>query len=284
MIFASPMWTGSGKVAGMSNLGRTVSVEFVDADTGDVIGRSELPTGQLPERFDSGSTVQLRDDSWIVAQAEPASAEEFIATGHLTLKLRRLLQVPPEEILYSLPTICRVVPPIGPPTKSADRLEMLEDHWRQLELVSRALKAEVENELAAIRRIYEQHARRDNEDRVYAFDQIHVRSMEPFTEPLPWARVRALLPAAQSGFGEVGFRGHPDVAVGSFARPDRAGWWWYGITYDDLVPVLGLHFRSGHGPLPAASVEPVLRAFDLMVVDWCRCSLVEADGLAFGLQ
>jgi len=268
------------KVAAMSTPGRIVSVEFVDADTGYVIGRSDLPVGQLPESFDPDTTVQLGEDSWVVERADPVTAAEFVTAGRLTLTLRRLVQVPLSEILYSLPTICSVLPAVGRPGGSGERLELLEDDWRQVELVSRSLLAEVETEFSAIRRIYEEHAHRDPEGRVFAFDKIHVRSIVSLAESLPWSRLRTLLPASQPPYEGVGFRGHPDIAVGSFVRPDDGGWWWYGLRDEDLVSVLGLHIGSDRGPLPVASVEPILRAFDLMVVDWCQCAAVDADGLA----
>jgi len=40
---------------------------------------------------------------------------------------------------------------------------------------------------------------------------------------------------------------------------------------------LALHAATQ--PVAAASIEPVLRAFDLVVVDWCRGAAVGVDDL-----
>jgi hypothetical protein len=45
------------------------------------------------------------------------------------------------------------------------------------------------------------------------------------------------------------------------------------------VTVLGLHL-DGDEPVQAADIEPVLHAFDLVLVDWCRCAAVLPENLA----
>jgi len=87
-----------------------------------------------------------------------------------------------------------------------------------------------------------------------------------------------LLPAPQHEYEGVRFRGSAEAAVGSFAL-DVGRLSWYGITDRDAVAVLGLAFTAAGGPVPAACIEPVLRGFDLVVVDWCRCAAIGPDDL-----
>jgi hypothetical protein len=267
-----------GMVRAMSTAARTVSVEFIDADTGRTFARSDLPADQLPDSFAPDTTLQLGDDPWRVERAEPLTAAQFVPAGRLVLTVRRLVSVPPREILYSLPTICDTVPAVGPAPTQAECLELHEDDWRQVELVSRSLALTVNAELDAIQRVYDRHGQRDAEGRFFGFREIHVRAIVPLAEPVPWPRLRELLPAAQHEYAGVRLRGAAGVVTGSFAVGGPLSW--YGIAKRDLVSVIGLDLATAGGPVPATAIEPVLRAFDLVVVDWCRCAAIEPDGLS----
>jgi hypothetical protein len=95
---------------------------------------------------------------------------------------------------------------------------------------------------------------------------------------VPSPRLRELLPAPQHEYGGVRFGGSTAVAVDSFAL-GIGPLSWYGNAERDLVSVLGLNFATVGVPVPVASVDPVLRACDLVVVDRCRCVALEPDGL-----
>ena len=255
-----------------------MSVEFVDAATGVVFARSDLPEGQLPDSFAPETTLHLGDDPWLVEHAEPSSAEQFVASGRLVLTVRRLTTVSPQDVLYSLPTICHALPAVGPATTPIDCLELHEDDWRQVELVSRSQAAAVEAELDAIQVVYEQHGLRDSGGRLVGFSKIHVRRIVPLVEPIPQQRLRDLLASSGHEYGGVRFRNSAEVAVGSFAiGVGRLAW--YGVTERDSVTVLGLALAAAGGRIPAEAVGPVLREFDLVLVDWCRCAAVGPDNL-----
>ena len=68
------------------------------------------------------------------------------------------------------------------------------------------------------------------------------------------------------------------MAVGSFAL-GVGRLVWYGVTERDSVTVLGLTSTAAGGPIPAESIELVLREFDLVLVDWCRCAAVGPDNI-----
>lgn len=263
----------------MSGAG-TVTVTFVDADTGQVMARSDLPATQLPDSFAVDTTLHLGDDPWAVERAEPLTAAEAVAAGRLVLTVRRLQRVSPQELLFSLPTICDALPAVDAPSStSTEPLVLHEDDWRQVELVSRGLAPAVETELDAIRRVYTRHGHRGADDRIVAFREIHVRSITSIAYPLSWPRLRDLLPAADHEYAGVQFSGSTGLVVGSFALgfgPLTC----YGILEEDQAPVVGLHLTAGAGAVPVAALQAVLRGFDLAVVDWCRCVIVDADHLA----
>jgi len=262
----------------MSEAARMVSVEFIDAATGRVFARSDLPPGQLPESFAPETTLHLGDDPWQVEHAEPSSAAEFVASGRLVLTVRRLTTVSPRDVLYSLPTICDALPMVSPASTPVDCLELHEDDWRQVELVSRNQATTVNTELDAIQAVYEQHRIRDSDGRIVGFNQIHIRPGVQFIESVSWQRLRALLTASSREYSGVRFRGSTEVAVDSFAV-GIGQMVWYGVTEGDTVTVLGLSVVAADGPIPTKAIEPVLREFDLVLVDWCRCAAIGPDNV-----
>jgi hypothetical protein len=256
---------------------RSVFVEFVDAENGLTFARTELPAEQLPATFAVDTTVQLGGDPWQVQRAEPVEAADIVAAGRLVLTVRRIAAVPPQDILYSLPTICDPLPAVEPAPAPADVLQLHEDEWRQVELISRSLGATANAELDAVQRVYEESSKRDPDGRIVGFQKIHVRTMAPLAGPVSRQRLWDLLPAPRHEHQGVTFGGGARLAVGSFAL-SRGGVTWYGLADHDAVTVLGLQL-DGDRPATAADIEPVLHAFDLVLVDWCRCAAVVPEHL-----
>lgn len=259
-----------------------VEVVFVDGATGSEIGRSELPREQVPASFETDTTVHIGDAEWLVDRADPAGPAEVAAARTLVLTLRRIERVPPRDILYSLPTICDVLPATAAGA-AADCLEIHEDDWRQVEMISASLREVALAELRAIGAIRETHARRTADGRLTGFDAIHVRVQpsRPLAVPLPRHQLLAMLPPADHEYGGVAFAGTPGAADGSFAAafgPVQL----YGLADGDAIQILCLR-----GPVPPPGPRPdlisglqdVMRAFSIVLVDWCRCSIIEPASL-----
>lgn len=257
----------------------TVRVVFIDAETGQMFARSELPAEQLPDSFAIDTTMNLGGDPWQVERAEPLTAAEAAASGQLALTVRRIQFASPKDILYSLPTICESLPDLGHDPVGSDSFELREDDWRQVELISSSRSAAIRAEFDGIGQIFAEHGHRDSEGRLCGFKRIHMRSITPFAEPLPWSSLRGLLATMDNAYHGANFRGTPNLIAGSFAYgsgPVAC----YGILDGDQVPVLGLATAPGKGPVPIAAIEAVLGAFDLVLVDWCRGAVVGPDRLA----
>jgi hypothetical protein len=256
-----------------------VSVVFVDADTRAEMGRTELPGTQLPDTFEQGTTVQLGEASWSIEGAEPPTAVQVHASGTLKLTLRRIDVVPARDILYSLPTICDILPSTDAHRGQHDRHEMHEDDWRQVEMVHADLADVIHTQLQAIHRIYDQHAHRGDDGRLVGFRAIHVRTQP--TDPLPSAlsrqRLLSLLPAGRITSGNVGFRGQPGTIPGSFTV-DIGPILIYGLADGDTVTVLALHAKetpsSPDQPDLDAHLQHVMRTFNLALVDWCQAAML----------
>jgi hypothetical protein len=237
-------------------------------DGGDVIGETELMPEALPERFEEDTRLRLGEHSWEVLRAEPPRRADWIRAGAVTLTLRRVdTPAPkPQDVLYSLPTICDALPATcGAPAAGQQLLTLHEDSWRQVELVSRIHTAAVHAELAAIERILQARSGP-------GFRDLHVRRQP--TSPLVECHLTAaILERALPGAGPldgVGFGSPPEVIEGGFAYA-AGDMRVYGVSVDGVAMCLGLS-------RVAATVPPALKGLiadhGLMLVDWCAARVV----------
>src|SRR6478609_4441659 len=92
---------------------REVTVTLIDDVTDEPIGVTKMPPADLPETFERETTLHIGDVDWSVVDATPKTRPEYSASKSLTLRLRRIEKVDPRNILFSLPSICDYIPPLG---------------------------------------------------------------------------------------------------------------------------------------------------------------------------
>jgi hypothetical protein len=254
----------------------TVQVEFVDADTGAAFAQSDIPLAQLPESFELETTMHLGDEEWSVVDAAPKHSTEFAKTGSLRLTLRRAQHIDPANLLFSLPTINDAIPGLDESSSRTGRtLEIHEDDWRQVELVSARLRPAIDTDLAHIRDIYASKAKE------YGFTEVHVRRAVP--EPLPgvalrlddlWSRFPSVTPHAG-----LTYEGAPYLIDGSFAAHVDAEAALAGTQRDGVATAVCLLGWSSPSDAVVTALASVMQEFDLLVVDWCRGGVADADGV-----
>jgi hypothetical protein len=251
----------------------TIQVRFIDAETGATIGETEQQAADLPESFEAATTLNIGERTFEVVSATPMTAREFRATGTLRLELRevRVELVGPGSVLYSLPSINSALPMMEPgSTKLGKRvLELHEDDWRQVELVSLTHKATIEAELRAIHRIHTEH------QRGHGFSEMHIREAirSPLDGiPLMLATLRSVLPETAQWLEGVAFERLQGLVSGGFAVKLPSGVTLYGSEHEGRVYFLGL--QRGEVGAAAAGDARMLAALasrhQLCLVDWCR--------------
>jgi hypothetical protein len=236
----------------------TVHVQLVDAASNLPLGEADLSVEQLPESFAAPTTLHLGGGEWHVEHAEPVTRAEFAASGQLRLRLRKIDYVDPTKILFSLPTLESVLPPMAA-AEATNALVLHEDDWRQHELVTAQLEPEIAAELAEIRKV---HAERKGP----GFERLHVRERIP--EPLrgasiPIAEVEQVLAGATRQ--PVTFNRHAGSVRGGFAfvRGDSAI---YGREDGGVVRVLAI---AGGEATPLVALA---KRHGLVIVDWPRAT------------
>jgi hypothetical protein len=242
----------------------SVHVRFLSAEGEALLGEVDLPAEQLPESFEARTTLQLGEQTWEVVRAEPLTRAEYARTGALTVVLHPLQvdQVPVEKLLYSLPTICDTLPAIAPASSKLGKrvLEMHEDDWRQVELVSSALRATVLAELEGVRRALGTRAQ-------VGFRELHLRR-EP-AAPLAGHRLGKGDLVQGAGFDGVAFAGAAGLVAGGFAV-DAGDYVLYGID-DGGITTLGVH---GARPDAAVALAELCARHKLLLVDWCGARVI----------
>lgn len=244
-----------------------IAVEFLNEGTGAVIAASRVPVIQLPDTFAIATELDLSGEHYVVVSAEPATKAEFARTGKLTVRLRERQRIDPRDILFSLPTICgaalpeTVERPVG-----EDFAFMVDDDFRQTEFIDIAFRAEIEAELADIRRIHE------HERAQVGFKRLHARGRIP--QPLPrgltWARVTAALrdfiPVPELALNDQRHVVRHALAV----RLEEDSTLW-GLEHNGELTLLCVQDLSDATDETIEQIKTLSQSFNLAFVDWCSC-------------
>jgi hypothetical protein len=255
-----------------------VRVTLIDEETGAPFATTKMRPDDLPESFELETVLHLGDADWSVVHAEPTTRPEYSKSRTLTLRLRRVKTVDLSNILFSLPSICNRLGALGDGVLSGDECVLIEDDWRQFELVSRSFSRDADAEIEAIRRIHEE------EKADVGWRNLHVRRRldQPIAVPL------TLKDVDQAFGGGIAFRGvtyrgaRTPIASGySFIAAD--GLQCYGVAEDGHVTVLGIVQNRPSTPAArsADALTQLARRFDLDLVHWCRCVRASCDNPLF---
>lgn len=264
---------------------------FVDARTNAPFIRSNVPASQLPETFALETTMHVGDQDYRVLRAAPETKAEFVRTGRLTLETVNVevQSVDLHAVWHTLPTIHGTLPELDATADGSHALQMHEDDWRQVELVSIEHRniivrhiEEVREVLASassftdaerkkIASIADAMGKARGVGRYGRMERIVLR--DDLTEPLGSISLSVDDIADARVFGTrldgVRFRSAGGLVRGSYAFASRSGVGIYGLCSGDRIRVVGLH---GPPPSPDSGEFDWIEAIGargLVLVDWC---------------
>lgn len=248
---------------------RKIRVVFIDADTGQTLGTSDLSPDQLPESFEIPTTLQLGNHNWEIQEADPATAKSYLKSKKLTLMLKKIYDADPKEILFSLPTISSEVPPVeGWQPYPGFITYITNDDWRQSEFINISKLSMIGTEMDEVKAI-RIHESREAENGMRIFKKIHIR--QHIGEPQIFIALYELKNLLKTkDVGSIAISGHPGFVKNGFAinTPNAR---FYGIEENGVVKTLCIHgFSDG----ALAEMERVKRAFQLVFVEWCNCNIL----------
>jgi hypothetical protein len=254
-----------------------VKVNFIDDASGKSIGVADIASSDLPESFELATALHIGDDEWSVVDASPRTRADYAKFGALTLRLHRIQRIDPREILFTLPSICDAIPGVGDQPIDGTELVLAEDDWRQFELVSSALRSEVDEEIFKIRLIHE------NGTAKVGWREVHVRTKpeSPLVCRLTLDNLaRCLDVSAQSG---LAYRGARWRIPNGYSLTTKDGPSIYGVTANGNVGEIALsqYSSSSPGADSITRLKALAQHLDLDLVHWCRCARAAPDDPLF---
>jgi hypothetical protein len=250
---------------------KSVRVTFVDAESGATLARSDIKPEQLPESFEADTMLDLQGQKWRVTAAEPMTRAEYVQSGELLLTLGKLdiAEIPPGDLLYSLPTICDGIPGVASNSTKLGKsvLELHEDDWRQTELISIALAEEIDIGFAYIRRIYD-----EERTPIGVFKKIHVRKEVPVPLvgcELRVAQLQLALGREAVRLDGLSYQGVAGLIDGGFAFATPSALRIYGIEREGVATTIGLLTHGLSGSVDAQTISRLMKDHGLLLVDWC---------------
>ena len=153
-----------------------IEVQFIDDATGETIGISKMNPDQLPASFAEPTTIQIQQREWSVLEAIPQHSVEFLKTGKLTLKVKKIDNLPLQDLLFTLPTISNEIPMTVDNSLYNDfEVSIHDDDWRQNEFLKTSSLPFIEIEVSKIKAIWANESK-EVDDKFTAFKNCHVRN------------------------------------------------------------------------------------------------------------
>jgi hypothetical protein len=251
--------------------------------TEEVLAEMLLPAEGLPDDFEQGEfTLNIDGVVYEVVRAKPATVAKYRSTGRLLLRVNRVSNVTADEVLYTIPTLCATIPDSDAGLEPGDDDSLFvihEDEWRQIELVSAAQDAIVEEELAAVIEIFEAARVAVEGENFDAFRSVHIREqpVRPLPAGLTIGALRGAFEPAKF-YDHVVYEGHDELVPAAYAL-DLGSLALYGHAADGELRSAALLVVDAPPRLPPETIARLaafMASHDLLLVDWCRVQAVPA--------
>jgi len=249
---------------------KLIEVQFFESNNTTPFATSNFPVDQLPDTFEIDTTLNLGEDEWRVLGADPLRKSEFRKTGKLRIFLAKFeqLEVDPEQLLFSLPTVNNEIPAVQHAESLEHAMVFSEDDWRQFEFVSQAYEPLIAEEFQAIRQVYENHREGAG------FRELHLRRKitAPLRDKFLTLSVLNTAFSIEQAFAGVAFNTAAATIVGGFALYTRSAWLLWGQA-DAAGNVTALNLTQTEASEIQGftqQVDAFVEQNDLYLVDWTR--------------
>jgi hypothetical protein len=262
----------------MTSFSLNIEVTFIDDATDESIGVTQIPANNLPDSFDRDTIINLSGADWNVVNARPKTRAQYTKSQKMILWIRRIELVNPQDIFYSLPSICDPIPEVNDRAVLGNELIIAEDDWRQFELVPNQLADKVDKEIAKIRLIHE------NATEGIGWREMHIRKKPeiPIASNIALPHLASLLKVSTKSKG-ITYHGSRSPIADGYSLTLNDDFSVYGIAPNNKVQVIAIG-QDSNIPPNTESIEllqQLARKFNLDLVHWCRCLRVSPDDPAF---
>jgi hypothetical protein len=262
----------------MTTFSLNIAVTFIDDTTDESLGITQIAANNLPDAFEKDTTINLSGADWHVLNARPKTRAQYTKSQQLILWISRVETVNPSDILYSLPSICAVVPAVTDRSLTGSELTLAEDDWRQFELISHQLADKVDKEIAKIRSIH------DRATGGGGWRELHLRKKPeiPIASNMALTYLASILkvPAKSPGITYDGARSPITDGYSLTLNDDFSI---YGVAPKGKIQVIAIGQDANIPPNDESidHLHQLARKFNLDLVHWCRCLRVAPDDPSF---
>ena len=249
---------------------KKIKVTFINAVTGDLVGKFKLPPELLPAKFNKPTTIEVNGQLWRVLQANPVDADDFLFTKKLTLHVQENEQVEATSVGSPVATSAWPLP-----ERSTENLfdefvlDLSPDQWRQIEFLPVSMQEVVQQEMKEIEPIL--HPGK-GENPLLGFHNTYIRNVIgnqnnviPFNEfySLVNGREKGALRfcVSENQYMQHGFALHSDNYL------------YYGTVQNGQIRDLCISQFDAFDE----ELFVVLNHFRLLMADWCEGRIVSGD-------
>ncbi len=263
----------------MTSFSLDIKVTFIDDSNGNSIGVTHIPANNLPDSFERDTTINLSGVDWHVNNARPKTRAQYTKSKTLTLWIDRLSQIEPQNILYSLPSICEVVPGVNNKSLSGQELKIAEDDWRQFEFISHKLADKVDAEIAKIRLIHQTATAEFGWREMY----IRTKPVIPIAGNIALTHLASILKVSTKSTG-ITYHGFQSPISDGYSFQLNDDFSIYGVAPNNKVQVIaiGQDFNVSPTAQSIERLQQLARKFNLDLVHWCSCVRVSPEDSSFG--
>lgn len=250
-----------------------IKVQFIDSTNGSIVGVSQMMPEQLHETFAIETTMSISGSQWLVKDAVPANAVDFIKTKSLILKLEKIESIDVNNLLYSIPTISNEFPAFSEHTLFNDfETTISNDDWRQYEFLYPQALPLIDIELDKITHVIENHSRQISEDMV-AFAKCHVRDIigEPALN-INFTKLKELLGVSE--VGSLRIAGSDGFVLNSFSLTTTSSVFYGACLKEDSVTHLCINSFSEN---TITEIEKINKCFGVLFVNWYQCEVISSN-------
>jgi hypothetical protein len=266
---------------------KRVRIEFIDIDTGQMLGFDEKRPNKIPPTFRYETLIKFGGKTWKLVEAEPFERKDFLKSGLLTIKVRLqedaenpfIPPIPAEEKLYRSVSRSAQMPESAGKRKGK-LLEMGAWEWRNIELISQDFRSDISREMGAIESIRQTASTEQNGQVMYR--EQHIRDLPEDVLQLKNITVGILGKSwfpFSNAFDGINFMGVEGSTYHTFAFRLPAGLTIYGHTSRQQIQAIGLlHPDTKHKLIAMQDIQRLVDFMDahtLVLVDWERNKFVE---------
>jgi hypothetical protein len=262
----------------MTSFSLNIEVTFIDDATDQSIGITQIPANDLPDSFERDTIINLSGADWNVTNARPKTRAQYTKSKQLILWIRRVEQIDPNDIFYSLPSICAVVPDLNNRSLSDKELTIAEDDWRQFELISNQHADKVDKEIVKIQRIHE------TATAGVGWREMHIRTKPeiPIASNIALTYLASILKVSTKSRG-ITYHGSQSPINNGYSFTLNDDFSVYGVAPNGKVQVIAIGQDANISPNQESIdlLQHLARKFNLDLVHWCRCLRVNPDDPSF---